>query len=65
MLDFETFYKNHGENFIWDILHIWERDNRMGHPCSMTLEERWDRFLRSTDDRQATFRSTATSAAIN
>lgn len=54
MLDFETFYKKHGENFIWDILHIWERDNRVQHTCSMTLEQRWDRFLRATEPTSST-----------
>ncbi len=49
MLDFETFYKKHGENFMWDVLHIWERDNRIQHPRPMTLEERWAHFLCITE----------------
>ena len=49
MLDFETVYKKRGENFMWGILHIWERDNCIQHPRLMTLEERWAHFLRVTE----------------
>lgn len=53
MLDFEVFYKKHGENFIWDILNQWERDFRVQHPRPMSLEERWEHFINATNDHQA------------
>jgi hypothetical protein len=48
MLDFETIYKKHGEDFIWNILHIWEKDNKVQH-FHMTLEQRWEHFILCTD----------------
>ncbi len=64
MLDFETFYQKHGENFICDILHIWERDNKVQHP-PMTLEDRWAFFIDATNDYQASVCSTPVPTAIN
>jgi hypothetical protein len=49
MLDFETIYKKHGETLIWDLLDTWERDYRVRHPSPMTLEERWEHFIRATE----------------
>lgn len=49
MLDFETVYKKHGENFLWDVLENWERSHRVRHPRPQTLEERWEHFIRETD----------------
>lgn len=50
MMDqFETVYKKHGETFIWDILESWERHCRIRPPRPLTLEERWEHFIRATD----------------
>jgi hypothetical protein len=46
---FEIVVKKHGETFIWDILENWERHHSIRHPRPMTLEERWDHFIRATD----------------
>jgi len=53
MFDFETFYKKHDEPFIWSLLDSWERDRRVRHPRPLTLEERWEHFVRVTDNNQA------------
>lgn len=51
MFDFDTACKKHSENLLFDIVELWERDNRVKHPVVLSLEERWDFFIRATDHR--------------
>jgi len=53
MLDFETIYQKRGEQYIFDLLGVWERSNCIKHTSDMSLEERWAYFLHSTDHSAA------------
>lgn len=46
---FDTVLMKHGESFIWDILENWERHFHIRHARPMTLEERWEHFIRATE----------------
>lgn len=47
---FETILMKHGESYIWGLLENWERHFHIRHSRPMTLEERWEHFIRTTDD---------------
>jgi len=49
MSDLDKFLKRHDEIFIQYIVEIWERYNNVRYDNPVTLEERWDNFIRSTD----------------
>jgi hypothetical protein len=49
MLDFNTVYKRHGEQFLYSILDQWERDYKVKDETVISLEARWERFLHITD----------------
>lgn len=49
MLDFETVTRKHSESLIQQIVETWERYNDIRQPRPMMLEERWERFIRSTE----------------
>ena len=49
MEQFENIMMKHGEHGLQAILENWERHYRVSHPRPMTLEERWDHFIRATE----------------
>ena len=49
MVDFNTVYKERGEHFIHDLLTLWERSSCTKHNPTITLEDRWNYFIRATD----------------
>ncbi len=53
MLDFDTITKKHSESLIQQIVDTWERYNSVKHPRPMMLEERWEHFIKATNDYQA------------
>ncbi len=46
---FETVLMKHGEHGIQAILENWERFSGIFHAEPMSLERRWEIFLRKTD----------------
>lgn len=46
---FETVMMKHGEHGIQAILENWESYHRVRHSQILTLEERWEHFIRATD----------------
>ena len=48
MLEFEAFYKKHGETVTQHILDVWERREGRQPSVIASLEERWDAFLQAT-----------------
>lgn len=49
MSDFETVIQKHGEVSTQALLEDWERHNCIRHAHTVTLEERWARFISMTD----------------
>ncbi len=50
MFDFETVMMKHSEGLIQQIVDTWERYNGVRQESPMMLEERWERFIRATND---------------
>jgi hypothetical protein len=50
MIDLEDIISRHGEYGVQAILENWERSRFIRQQGLMSLEERWDRFLRETND---------------
>ena len=53
MLDFNTVYKKHGEQFLYSILDQWERDYKVSHKEPLSLKARWSYFIRATEYKNA------------
>jgi len=48
MEKFETYMMKHGEHGVQALLEMWERPNGIKHDVTVSLERRWEIFLRST-----------------
>lgn len=46
---FETLLMKHGEHGLQAILENWERHQGIRYTKPVSLEERWEHFLRATD----------------
>lgn len=49
MDQFQAIISRQGEHGAQAILENWEKHVGIHHSSAMTLEQRWDRFLRATD----------------
>jgi hypothetical protein len=53
MKELEALMSRHGEYGVQAILENWERSRSIRQQDLMSLEARWDRFLRETNDNLA------------
>lgn len=53
MLNFETYLMRHGEVALEAMLENWERFRGLRSSATLTLEERWVRFVSETNTSNA------------
>ena len=48
-MHFDTYVAKHSESVAHDIVEGWERHMKIKHQVVMSLEDRWNYFIRETD----------------